>query len=546
MHSSFAAAVLAIGLFGCSGDAGGDTAPSVQAGPIALRRLTTEQYSASVRDVLGDHIAVPGRIDPDERRSGLLAVGSTFASVTPSGFEKYEAAAGLVAAQALDEDHREDLVQCEPASTSSGDDSCATAFLERVGRLLFRRPLTSEELESRVSLASEASGALGDFYQGLELALASLLVSPDFIFRVEGAESDPTDSSRTRVTATTIATRLSFLLWNTTPDRELLDLADSGELLDPETLRAQVDRLLASPRAETGLRAMFSDVYDFRQFDDGLVNKDAALFPAFTQTIAADAKEQTLRTMVDHLTSGRDYRDLFTTRKSFLTRELGQVYRVPVVTAAGFEPHVFADDIPRTGLLSHVSLMALHAHPGRSSATLRGKFVREVLLCQDVPTPPADIDFSIVENTEGELRTARERLETHVLNDTCAGCHNLMDPIGLAFENFDSMGAFREQENGVMIDTTGELDGEDYDGPVGASEAIRNHPALGPCFVSTLFRYAVGRDVVPKENVLLEHLSERFADSGFRTNDLVAEIVVSDGFLSTSGPREAVSAEDEE
>ncbi|MEM9728028.1 MAG: DUF1588 domain-containing protein [Myxococcota bacterium] len=533
------ASLVAAACLSCSGGGDGSgAAPAVEAGPVALRRLTTEQYTASVRDALGDHITVPSRIDPDERREGLLAVGSTFAGVTPSGFEKYEAAATTIAEQALDPEYRAVLVGCEPQSSRGADDVCAREFLGRVGRRLFRRDLTSDELEGRVAVARDAAGVLGGFYEGLELALASLLVSPDFLFRVERTEADPDDDTRQRLTAGTIAARLSYLLWNTTPDDELLNAADDRTLLERDVLLEQVDRLLASPRAEVGLRSLFSDLLDFRQFDDGLVNKDASLFPAFTQTIAQDAKEQTLRTLVDHLTSGRDYRDLFTTRRTYLSRELGQVYQVPVVTASGFEPHVFDDAVPRAGLLSHVSVMSLHAQPGRSSATLRGKFVREVLLCQEVPTPPADVDFSIVENTAGELRTARERLEVHVTNDECSGCHNLMDPIGLAFENFDAMGAFRETENGITIDASGQLDGVPYDGPLEAGEALRNHPNLGSCFVRTLFRYAVGRDAVPTEWPLIDYLGERFAEGGYVANDIVREIVLSDGFLFTSGPRD--------
>jgi hypothetical protein len=512
---------------------------------VALRRLTAEQYANSVRDVLGSHITVPDRIDPDERASGLLSVGSTFAGITPSGFEKYEAAATVIAKQALDVEHRNALMPCEPSSATSSDDACARQLIEQVGRRLFRRPLEPDEIESRVELAANATGVLGDFHQGLELALASLLVSPDFLFRVETSEPDPADADRLRLTAATIASRLSYWLWNSTPDEELLALAQSGELLDPDQLAAQVDRLLDSPRAEAGIRALFSDMYDFREFDDGLVAKDSTLFPAYTESVAADAQEQTLRTIVDHLAEDRDYRQLFTTRRSFLTRELGQLYRVPVVSVGGWEAHTFGEDSVRAGLLSHASILALYSHPGRSSATLRGKFVREVLLCQDVPTPPANIDFSIVENTTGELRTARERLERHVVDGACAGCHSRMDPIGLALENFDAMGVFREQENGVTIDPSGDLDGTAYDGPVGLGEALSAHPQLGPCLVRTLFRYAMGRDPVDSEEPLLVFLGQRFSEAGFRVRDLVQAMVRSDGFLRTSGPRGLEATGDE-
>jgi hypothetical protein len=546
MPPRFGLAILvAIVVAGCAGNYSPEDAPKVEAGPIALRRLTAEQYANSVRDVLGPNLTVPDRIDPDERASGLLSVGSTFAGITPSGFEKYEAAATAIAKQALDADHRGALMPCQPSSATSDDEACARQFIEQVGERLFRRPLEPDEVQSRVDLAADAARALGDFHQGLELALASLLVSPDFLFRVETAEPDPANAGQLRLTAATIASRLSYWLWNTTPDDELLALAQSGELLDPEQLVAQVDRLLDSPRAEDGIRALFSDMYDFRQFDDGLVTKDTALFPAYTETVAQDAKEQTLRTIVDHLTQDRDYRKLFITRQTFLTRELGQLYQVPVVSATGWEPHTFDRDSLRAGILSHASILALYAHPGRSSATLRGKFVREVLLCQDVPTPPANIDFSIVENTTGELRTARERLERHVSNEGCAVCHKQMDPIGLALENFDSMGVFREQENGAPIDPSGELDGAAYDGPVGLGQALSEHPQLGPCLVRTVFRYAMGREPVATEEPLLVFLAERFADGDFRVRDLVQAVVLSDAFLKTSGPRELEASGDE-
>ena len=324
------ASLLLVVLTGCSSDTsssggGSSRAVEVDAGPVALRRLTAEQFTSSIHDVLGEHITVPSRVDPDDRRSGLLAVGATFAGVTPSGFEKYEAAASAVAEQALDAAHRADLVQCQPASVTSSDEACAKAFVERVGRRLFRRPLTGEELDARVTIANEAANTLGDFYAGLEIALASILVSPDFLFRVEEAEPDPANPSIMRLTSVSMAARLSYLLWNTSPDDDLIAAGENGDLVDEDRLAEQVERLLSSPRLEAGIRSFFSDLYDFKQFDDGLVRKDNALFPVYTQTLVEEAKEQTLRTIVAHLRADKDYRDLFTTTESFLTRRLGVV-----------------------------------------------------------------------------------------------------------------------------------------------------------------------------------------------------------------------------
>jgi len=527
---------------GAGGSAGASTEPAI--GPLAFRRLTSDQYASSIHDVLGQAIDVPERIDEDDRRAGLNAVGATFAGITASAFEKYEAAARDIASQALGPALRDSTLPCEPASDTAADDDCAKWFIESTGGRLFRRPLTDDELSTRVALAREATETLGDFYRGLELSLASLLSSPHFLFRVELAEPDPANPEQQRVTAHTIASRLSYLLWNTTPDDTLLDMAESGALYERDVLTAEVERMLASERLQAGTRSFFTDVYDFSSFDRGLVSKDSVLFPSFTEALAVEAKEQTLRTIVAHLAADQDYRDLFTTRDTFVTPMLAELYGDS--SDPGWRPYELDPAGPRAGILSHASFMSLLAHPGRSSPTLRGKFVREVLLCQDIPTPPADIDFSIVEDVNGELRTARERLDAHVSNEGCARCHNLTDPIGLAFENFDAIGAYRLRENGVTIDASGELDGVDYDDAVGLSQALRAHPSLGSCLAQTMYRYALGRDATPAEWALLDELAQKFAAADYRVSTLVEEIVLSESFLRTTGPLEAVVIDSEE
>lgn len=528
---------------GCAGDGasvgGPPIASPVEPGPVAMRRLTEPQYRASIEDVLGDGLSIAGRIEPDNRRSGQLAVGSSYVSVTPSGFEQYEAVARSLAEQALAPERRTEFVGCEPSGNSEVDSECSARFLATVGRLLLRRPLGEDEIEMRADVAREAAAALGDFYAGLEVALTTLLVSPEFLFRVEVLEPDGTGGSR--LAPLSLATRLSYFLWNTTPDDELLSAAERGDLLDDEGVAEQVDRLLASPRVENSVRAFFSDIYSFDQIEQGLVRKDPALFPGFNQGLIDDAREQTLRVLSAHLLEGDgDYRDVFTTRESFMTRRLGVLYRVPVRSPDGWEPYTFGRDSERGGLLTHPSLLALHSHPGRSSPTLRGKFVREVFLCQYVPPPPGDIDFAMfADDSAADRRTARQRLQAHVDNPACAGCHSLVDPIGLALEQLDGIGAYRTTENGEPIDASGSLNGAAFTDAIGLGHALSRDPEVGPCFVRSLFKYAVGRESVPGEEPFLAELEDYGARRGYRIRDLMRVIAMSQAFRAASGAREA-------
>ena len=214
------------------------TAREVPSGPVALRRLTHSQYEHSVRDVLGQDIEIAGQLEPDLRRDGLLSVGSAHVTVTPIGFEQYESMAYRVAEQALDESHRDANVPCTPVATDSPDDACAEQFVRAVGRRLFRRTLTEDEVDARVMVASEAATQLGDFHEGLQFALASLLTSPHFLFRVP--EVAPDETGALRLTDAAMASRLSYALWDTTPDEALLDAAEAGELVEPDGLAAQI------------------------------------------------------------------------------------------------------------------------------------------------------------------------------------------------------------------------------------------------------------------------------------------------------------------
>ena len=526
--------------------AAGCSEPPAAGGPPQLRRLTEAQYRQIIADLFGPDIAISGRFDPLPRQAGLQQVGASQAAINASGYEHLDVTARAIARQVVDERHRGFLIGCEPAQPEAPDSACAGAFLGKVGRLLYRRPLHQEELQRAVTAAELGARALGDFHAGLGFALAGLLVAPDFLYVADAMEADPGQPDRPRLTGSAKAARLSFLLWNTAPDGALLDAAERGDLHSERGVREQVDRMLASPRLNDGIRAFFADMLGF---DPGqAVAKDPVLYPAFKPVLAQLAQEQTLRTIVDHLVDRQgDYRELFTTRRTFLTRQLALLYRVPVAAPDnGWVPFEFAADDPRVGLLGHVSFVALHAHPGRSSATLRGKAVRELLLCQPVPDPPNNVNFTVVQDTSNpRYRTARERLVAHSGDPTCAGCHKAIDPIGLALENFDGAGQYRVAENGAEIDASGVLGDRKFTGVAGLGRALYEDPAASHCAVERLYAYAVGRAPLADDQPWIELLARRFAADGYRVPALLRLLATSPAlFAVTVPPQRSASAGD--
>jgi len=510
--------------------------PEAQGGPVAMRRLTEQQYHNAIADTFDNQILVAGRFEPDSRRLGLNAVGASLVSVTPSGFEQYEAMALYIVGQVTSPQHRQRLLRCQPQDATRADDDCSRLMLGQWGRSLFRRPLTQAELQSRTRIASETATASADFYAGLGLALSSLLVSPDFLFRIEMLEAAATaeQSEPLQLSSLSLATRLSYFLWNRGPDEALIAAAQRGELTSKEGLKREIDRMLASAYLAGGVRAFFEDVFTFDQFTE--LSKDVARYPLFSSDIGELAKEQTLRYVVDHFViQERDYPSLFTSRQLPMTAQLGPLYGLPVRSGQNWETLTLPANYPRAGLLSQVSFSMLFAHPGRSSPTLRGVFMREALLCQTIPEAPADVDFTLfADDQQAEYKTARERLTQHATDGSCIKCHQFTDPIGLGLEVFDGIGKFRKTENGASIDTTGDLDGQSFANPIELGQAFARSPLVGACLVENLYRYAVGREEVNTERRLLRYLEGQFEQSGYRLTELLREIASSEGFRTAT------------
>jgi hypothetical protein len=495
---------------------------------VALRRITETQYRHTIADIFGPDIKINARFEPEQRVDRLLAIGSAQLSLTSSGFEQYFALATSISDQVLGEKQRTVSVPCTPADPTRADDRCARLFIEQYGERLFRRPLTEAETLARLRTASTGATQATDFYAGLKLGLTSLLVAPEFLFRVETAEPDPASPGQYRLDGYTKAARLSLLLWDSAPDQELLAAARSGAIHTQDGLKQQISRMIASPRFENGARAFFTDMLQLDGFEN--LVKEPTIYPKFNQAVADSAKEQTLKTIIDLLIHKRsDYRDLFTSNETFLNRPLASVYRVPFTFSGDWAAYKFSEMSERSGILTEVAFLSLFAHPGASSPTRRGIKLNEIFNCLATPDPPADVDFSKVQATD--KGTVRDRLLAHMANPGCAVCHVHNDPMGLALEHFDGLGQLRITENGKTIDATADLNGVMIEGATGLGRLLHDSPRVPACLVRNVYSYAAGRKTDLQDADFLGEQTRAFASNGYRFPDLMLQIASSPHFF---------------
>lgn len=502
-----------------------ETPPDASATPPTLKRLTTPQYAHAMRDLFGEGLVLPATLEPDQRIEGLYAVGAARTTISSYGVEKYESAAFSVADQVLEDPVRRAVwVTCTPADTV--DDACAEEVLSALGRRAWRRPLSETELDTVVSLADEAALALDDFDDGLAFGIAALLTSPHFLYRVEvgdgaGAPDGAYDDYE-------MASRLSFFLWNTIPDEELLAAAEAGELTTDAGLEAQVDRMLADARARDGLRALFSEMLHLDELDE--LSKDPQIFTYMSDALGPAAREETLLG-VEAMAFEDDasYLDLFTTDRTFLNRDLAALYDVPAPAPDGFGETWLPAEGGRRGFFGQASFLALNAHAVSTSVTLRGIFVREVLLCQEIPEPPANANTSIPE-VDADAPTMRDRIRVHLEVEECASCHRLTDPIGLGFENFDGLGRWRVTENGASIDPSGDLDGVSFADGSSLGQVVADHPRTPICMTRTALQYATGDLAEELDTGLMDWHTLGFTNEGHRLLWLLRDVALSPAF----------------
>jgi len=512
---------------------GVESASAAPSGQVAsMRRLTQAEYRNSIADIFGKEIEVRGAFEPTIRIAGLQSTSTGVLSVTPVGFESFSSMADSVATQVTAEKYRAKL-PCKPKSDKAPDDACASQALNQYGRMLFRRPLSYDETKNAVKLSNSLAKSQNDFYAGLRYGLASLLQSPNFLFRLENAV--PADNKQYTLDPYSRATRLSYLMWNSTPDAELLQAAEKGDLNNATGLGKQVDRLMASPRLDDGMRAFFNDMLELDTFDT--VSKDSILYPKWSSGIAASAREETLRTTIDlALHANGDMRDLMTTRKTFINRNLAADYQLPFAFKGEWMPYEFSTESGRSGVLTQASMLTMFSHPGRSSPTKRGVAIMDIFLCEPTPAPPANVDFSVVNDVNGALKTVRERLTAHATNSTCASCHNHSDPIGLSMEGFDTIGQRRTVENGKLIDLSATIQNKKFEGAEGLGKFLHDNPKYTACIARKVYAYSRGENSEDVAASAFKNANKAFSDSGFRMRALLKAMVEDKDFFSAPPP----------
>jgi hypothetical protein len=508
-------------------------APAVEPGAPTLRRLTQLQYRNTVRDLLGPDVVLPANLEPDLAVERLVGMGAAVTGLSARGVEQYESAAYDLAHQALTrESARARVLACTPSAVV--DAVCAESALSSFGRRAWRRPLTAAELQSVVAIAGDAAAALGSFDAGLEFGIAALLQSPHFVYRVEHGEPDASVPGGLRYTDWEMASRLAYFLWNSAPDDALLEAAAAGALTMEAGLAAEVDRMLADPRAREGIRAMFEDKLGLADLDR--IAKDPNVYLAWSRELLPAAREETLR-LVEALVvdEDADWREMLISQRTFVDRRLAALYGVQAGSIDGFGEVWLPEEGGRRGFTGQASFLILESHPTSTSVTRRGKYVRERLLCQTLPSPPAGLNTAIPEPSP-DAPTMRDRVAVHLEDPSCASCHQLMDPIGLAYENFDGIGLWRVRENGVVIDPSGDLDGVPFSDAWELSGALHDHPDLSGCLAESLIKIANGRPPAFGERDLLDWHVAGFAEQGHRVRGLLRELVLGPTFRRLSPP----------
>ena len=492
----------------------------VRAGPRRVTAAFLTQSEGPVPDVLSPH-----DWSLTDRQIGVSGYG-----ITSMAHLKDLVIAGPTGVTGVSETPSRRLIfSCRP-TTPSEERPCAEEIVERLAPRAFRRPLTDAD---RVALMRfyELGVDDGGFEVGVRTTVEAMLASPDFVFRMEEAPPGVRTGENYRISDVDLAARLSFFIWALPPDRELLDLAADGDLSDPDVLERQVLRMIDDPRSEA-LATRFAAQW-LRLDDLEKVHPDRLMYPDFHHQLAADLRRETEAFFASLVREDASVFDLYSADYSYMNERVARHYGIDGVLGDEFRRVEYPDDT-RRGLLGHASVLTLTSHAGRTSPVLRGKWVMEVLMGTPPPPPPPGVpDLEETdESADGRMLTTRERMEQHRANPTCNSCHRFMDPIGLALDSYDVTGRWRIRENGMPLDTQGELyDGTPIASPTELNDALLMRPIpLVRTFTQNLMAYALGRRVEYFDQPAVRAIVRAAEENDYRMSSFVLGVVRSDAF----------------
>ena len=503
----------------------------VRAGPHRVTAAFLKQTEGPVEDLLSPH-----DWSLSDRQIGVSGYG-----ITSLAHLKDLVVAGPTAVTGVSETpSRTRIFSCRP-TTAAEERPCAREIIARLGPQAFRRPLTEDDEQALLSFY-DLGVEEGGFEVGVRTAIEAMLASPDFVFRMEEAPRGVELGDNYEITDADLATRLSYFLWGLPPDEELRTLAAEGDLSDEDVLEEQVRRMLEDERSEA-LATRFAAQW-LRLDDLDKVHPDRLLYPDFHQRLSDDLRRETEIFFANLVREDASLFDLYTADYSFMNERVARHYGIPGVVGDDFRrveyPHEY-----RRGILGHASILTLTSVAGRTSPVLRGKWVMEVIMGTPPPAPPPNVPT--LEETEGaadgRMLTTRERMEQHRANPTCNACHRFIDPIGLALDSYDVTGRWRIRENGVALDTRGELyDGTPITSPDELNAALLARPTpLVRTFTQNLMAYAIGRRVEYYDQPTIRAIVRDAADNDYRMSSFVLGVVKSDAFrMQRAGATTAV------
>jgi mono/diheme cytochrome c family protein len=424
---------------------------------------------------------------------------------------------------------RQRIFTCRPANAAA-EPACARQILSTLARRAYRRPVTDSDVATLIDFYDKGRKER-DFDLGIQRGLERLLVSPQFLYRIERDPAGAVPGSVHTVSDLELASRLSFFLWSSIPDDELLNIAASGKLKQPEVLEQQVRRMLADPRSESMVDNFASQWLYLRDID--VKSPDLFVFRDFDEGLRASFEKETQLFLDSILRENRSVLELLTANYTFVNERLAKHYGIPNIRGAEFQRVTFPKDSPRGGLLGQGGILLLTSYSTRTSPVLRGKYVLENLLASPPPPPPPNVPSLSTDGAKsGEQLTLREAMVQHRANPACANCHARMDPIGFAMENFDAIGKWRDQDAGKPIDVSSKLpDGTPVDGLAGVKELLLKDPQrFVGAVAGKLLMYGIGRNVQYFDAPAVRKIVRDAAASDYKFDALVLGVVKSAPF----------------